>query len=357
MTSSFKRPESVLVVVVTRTGKVLLLKRADHPDFWQSVTGAMRWEERDPRATAVRELREETGLAAEPAALRDLGLTQRYPILPQWRQRYAPEVTENTEHAFALELPEETRLMLHPEHTEYGWFPFEEAVQRVASWANRRAIDEVTRRLPAGGREIVVLVHGLWLKGWCTALLAWRLRRAGFEVHFFSYPTIRAGLRENAARLHAYLATLRANTVHLVGHSLGGVVIRALFQNFPPPRPGRIVMLAPPNQGSMAARQLARGRFGRSLLGKSVMELLAGMPSEWTMPAREVGIISGTRPLGLGRLATRLPLPNDGVLTVAETALPHASVQVALPVSHTGMLLSHTAAAAVVRFLRHGRFA
>ncbi len=144
--TSFKRPESVLVVVYTRGGRVLLLKRADHPNFWQSVTGAMNWDEHDPRAAAVRELREETGLAVAPEALRDLGLVQRYRILPEWRHRYAPDVTENTERAYALELPAETTLALHPEHSEYGWFDLATAVAMATSWANRAAIEHVARQ-------------------------------------------------------------------------------------------------------------------------------------------------------------------------------------------------------------------
>lgn len=142
---SFKRPESVLVVVYTRTGRVLLLKRADHPNFWQSVTGAMEWGEREPRASAVRELREETGLAVPVEALRDLGLVQRYRILPEWRHRYAPEVSENTEHAYALELPAETALALHPEHSEYGWFDFATAARLATSWSNRTAIERLAQ--------------------------------------------------------------------------------------------------------------------------------------------------------------------------------------------------------------------
>lgn len=138
-----KRPESVLVVIYTRTGRVLLLKRADHPEFWQSVTGAMDWQERDPRETAARELLEETGLAVEPQRLRDLGLVQRYRILSQWRHRYAPDVEENTEHAYALELPAETTLAQHPEHTEYAWFDFAAAAARATSWSNRVAIERI----------------------------------------------------------------------------------------------------------------------------------------------------------------------------------------------------------------------
>lgn len=143
---ALKRPESVLIVVYTSTGKVLLLKRADHPDFWQSVTGAMDWDECNPRATALRELREETGLRVEPQALRDLVLVQRYRILPQWRHRYAPEVVENTEHAYALELPAEVTLASYPEHTQYGWFEFPAATAMATSWTNRVAIDQIARR-------------------------------------------------------------------------------------------------------------------------------------------------------------------------------------------------------------------
>lgn len=142
---TYKRPESVLVVVYTRNEKVLLLKRADHADFWQSVTGAMNWDEADPRATAVRELREETGLAVAPNALCDLGLIQRFAIMPEWRHRYAPDVAENAEHAFAVELAQEVRLAMHPEHAAYAWFDFPTAAARATSWTNRAAIEHVAR--------------------------------------------------------------------------------------------------------------------------------------------------------------------------------------------------------------------
>lgn len=143
----FKRPESVLVVVYTRTGKVLLLKRADDPDFWQSVTGSLLWEETEPRQAAARELREETGLGVLEG-FRDLQLTYRYSILPRWRPRYAPEVSENTEHAYALELPAEILITVNPaEHVGHGWFTFDDAAEKVASWTNR----EVIVKLKPGG--------------------------------------------------------------------------------------------------------------------------------------------------------------------------------------------------------------
>jgi dihydroneopterin triphosphate diphosphatase len=135
----FKRPESVLVVIYTATGKVLLLRRADDHDFWQSVTGSLLWEETEPRQAATRELREETGL--EATGLQDAGLNHRYTILPQWRSRYAPEVKENTEYVYFLALPAEKVITLNPaEHTEYGWYSFDEAASKVFSWTNREAI-------------------------------------------------------------------------------------------------------------------------------------------------------------------------------------------------------------------------
>ncbi len=144
----YKRPESVLVVVYTSTGKVLLLKRADHPDFWQSVTGSLSWEETAPIEAAVRELQEETGLVVDVRRLRDRQRIHHYPIFPQWRYRYAPGVTENTEHVFTLELPAETALTIHPaEHVEYGWFGFDEAAAKTISWTNREAIQELAREL------------------------------------------------------------------------------------------------------------------------------------------------------------------------------------------------------------------
>jgi len=135
----YKRPESVLVVVYTRTGKVLMLRRADHPQFWQSVTGSLEWDDETLLATAKRELQEETGLAMD--GLRDWGKTNRYIIFPQWRYKYAPGVTENTEHVFSLEIPAETAITLNPaEHGEYQWMGFEEAAEKATSWSNRDAI-------------------------------------------------------------------------------------------------------------------------------------------------------------------------------------------------------------------------
>ncbi len=128
------------MVVYSRTGKVLLLRRADRPGFWQSVTGSMTWEERDPRLTARRELAEETGLRVDEA-LKDWNRTFRFEIAEPWLPRFAPGTRVNVEHMFSLELVEEVEIRLNPdEHVELAWLDFEEALRRVSSWSNREAI-------------------------------------------------------------------------------------------------------------------------------------------------------------------------------------------------------------------------
>jgi len=202
-----------------------------------------------------------------------------------------------------------------------------------------------------------VLLHGLWFSGYILFALARRLRRQGFAVHAFSYPSVRADLSANAERLARFLDALDADTVHLVGHSLGGILIRALFHYSPPRQAGRIVTLGTPHAGSRVARHLSRHALWRRLMGSGVAQLLAGTPQGWSSPPREIGVICGTRSFGMGRLLYRgLPRPNDGLLTVKESAFPAAREHLALPVSHTGMLFSHTLARQVAAFLRSGQF-
>jgi dihydroneopterin triphosphate diphosphatase len=142
---AFKLPESVLVVVHTPDLQVLLLERAAQPGFWQSVTGSREPDDPDLSATAHRELVEETGLTV--GTLSDWRLTNRYEIWPQWRARYAPDVTHNTEHVFGFLVPEVTVATLDPaEHTRQIWLPWQEAMAKVFSPTNRDAIWQLSRR-------------------------------------------------------------------------------------------------------------------------------------------------------------------------------------------------------------------
>jgi len=152
--STPKIPQSVLVVIHTPDGQVLLIERADKPGFWQSVTGSKDTLDEPLPQTCVREVEEETGIligsAALPAtALRDWSLRNVYEIYPVWRHRYAPGVTHNTEHVFGLTVPPDTAVRLNPrEHLQHGWWPWREAADRCFSPSNAEAILQLPRFLP-----------------------------------------------------------------------------------------------------------------------------------------------------------------------------------------------------------------
>jgi len=137
---SHKIPVSTLVVIYTPALDVLLLERADHPGFWQSVTGSQD-EGESLRQTAIREVAEETGLDAGRYELAEWNLQNVYEIYPVWRHRYAPGVTHNTEHVFGLRVPEPLPIRVAPrEHLAAEWVPWRAAADRVFSWSNRKAI-------------------------------------------------------------------------------------------------------------------------------------------------------------------------------------------------------------------------
>jgi dATP pyrophosphohydrolase len=143
----YKIPVSALVLVYTPDLRVLLIERADAPGYWQSVTGSQESGE-TLRATATRELLEETGIdAADYGGLDDWQISNVYEIYPRWRYRYAPGTTHNTEHVFALEVPERVPVRLDPrEHRAHRWLPHDEAAARCFSWSNRDAILRLPER-------------------------------------------------------------------------------------------------------------------------------------------------------------------------------------------------------------------
>lgn len=137
---TFKKPVSVLVVIHSPSLEVLLLERASHPGYWQSVTGSQE-EGEDWAETAVREVAEETGLEVGTADLLDWHISNRFEIFQEWRHRYAPGVSHNTEHVFSLCLPSALPVRIAPaEHLAWRWRPWRQAAREVFSWTNRDAI-------------------------------------------------------------------------------------------------------------------------------------------------------------------------------------------------------------------------
>lgn len=204
--------------------------------------------------------------------------------------------------------------------------------------------------------EPVIIIHGLWVHGLAMGWLARRIKQDGFDARTYSYPTMRLTLSENAERFARYCSNLAAPRVDIVAHSMGGLVALKMLQMNRQLRCGRLILIGTPYTGSFAAQRLARWPGGHTLLGRSI--------AEWLRESRpvpdgisETGIIAGTRGYGLGRLiAPDLPQPHDGVVTLAETAVPGVTQRIDLNVGHTEMLVSREVARQCCAFLRNGCF-
>ena len=210
---------------------------------------------------------------------------------------------------------------------------------------------------PVTPAEPVIIIHGLWMPGLIMGWLARRIAQDGFAARTYSYPTMRLTLSENAERFARYCAGLAAPRIHIVAHSMGGLVALKMLESHRQLRCGRLVLLGTPYTGSFAAQRLKRFPGGNTLLGRSIAEWLCE-PRPAPDGDVETGIIAGTRGYGLGRLiAPGLPQPHDGVVTLAETAVPGVTQRIEMNVGHTGMLVSREVARQCCAFLRNGRFA
>ncbi|RDS84486.1 alpha/beta hydrolase [Dyella monticola] len=203
--------------------------------------------------------------------------------------------------------------------------------------------------------EHVILLHGLWMRGFALGMLHRRLMEEGFRVHRFDYMSVAATQEHILARLNANIRHYAPGPVHLVGHSLGGLLaLRACLevQDLPP---GRIVCLGSPLKGSAAARAFGRlGRGGEVLLGHNRHLLEVGLET-WKGP-REVGVIAGSMPIGLGAMLSPITGEHDGTVAVEETRVPGLAAHCVVETSHTGLLFSAEVARLTASFLREGSF-
>ncbi|MER3546603.1 MAG: alpha/beta hydrolase [Rhodanobacteraceae bacterium] len=206
--------------------------------------------------------------------------------------------------------------------------------------------------------EHILLLHGLWMRGFSMLALRQRLLHAGFEVHGFEYASVAAQLRSSVARLRKRMRALAedrgATKVHLVGHSLGGIVALQCMREDENLPPGRIVCLGTPLTGSAAARGLLEWPIGEKMLGHSMPALLDGVPA-WR-GTREVGVIAGTLQFGLGARLGHFTGEHDGTVAVEETRLPGITDHCVVQASHLGLLFSAAAAEQTIAFLRNGKF-
>ncbi|HEX7047872.1 MAG TPA: alpha/beta hydrolase [Gammaproteobacteria bacterium] len=208
------------------------------------------------------------------------------------------------------------------------------------------------------GRPVVVFVHGLWMTGLELAWLRRQVSKAGFEARQFFYPTVRRSLAHNAEALFNFAHELDAREVHFIGYSLGGIVTLSMLSQFDNELPpGRVVLIGSPVCGSDAARRMAKHRWGRMVLGGAGTDCLVENHVHRWRGERELGVIAGTRSVGLGKFFGRLPSPNDGTVAVDETRLENESDRIELPLTHATLMFSRKVAEGAVGFFRSGRFA
>ena len=203
--------------------------------------------------------------------------------------------------------------------------------------------------------ETVVFVHGLYMRGLELALLRQRVGRAGFETRQFGYRSVSRAPQENARALGLYLEALPTDRLHIVAHSLGGLVTLRMFQQGVKLPPGRVVFLGSPVRGSRFARYL--GELGLAWsIGKSGPGVLAAEHEpRWSEP-RELGVVAGTHEFRINPLNPKLPSPHDGIVAVEETRIEGAKDSLAIHANHTGMLFTRELAEQVAVFLKNGSF-
>jgi pimeloyl-ACP methyl ester carboxylesterase len=203
--------------------------------------------------------------------------------------------------------------------------------------------------------ETVILIHGLWMRG--LVLLAHQrwLREEGFAVRRFSYPSWRGGLADNVHLLSDFVNETPGAVIHIVAHSLGGLVTLKMLSQEPDVRIHRVVMLGTPYAGCHCGFTLAATPLMKGLVGRTFKDWFS-LPRPVLQSVVEIGVIAGTSPGGLGRLIPGLPRPNDGLIAVDETRIAAAKDSIEVNVSHSGMLVSRACTVQIANFLRTGSF-
>ena len=213
---------------------------------------------------------------------------------------------------------------------------------------------------PSGPRGTVVLVHGIWMHGLAMAPMAARLKRLGHRTRRFSYDFLTRTPAENGDALAAFVRELDADQpagapVHVVAHSLGGIVTLHCLDRHPDLPVERVVLLGSPVRGSSVAKRVHANEILRPLLGRSVERGLLGDVPEFA-GRQELGVITGSGRFGLSALLFPLDEDGDGVVGESETVIENAAERVTIPDSHSALMVSAQAAELAARFVERGRF-
>ena len=207
--------------------------------------------------------------------------------------------------------------------------------------------------MAANKKEVVILVHGIWMKGPEFFYIRYKLWRQGYNVYQFHYPSLFKSPEENAASLYQFVSKIEAPVIHFVAHSLGGIVVNHLFQHHEIKKTGKVVMLGSPVNGSAVAAYLSQKKYRKYLLGKTVIKGLLGDAPTWSYK-RKICIVAGTKGIGAGQfLANKaMQLPNDGTVNLHETRLVKADESHEIPLSHFLLLFSNKVVKIIIKFLK-----
>jgi len=199
----------------------------------------------------------------------------------------------------------------------------------------------------------ILLVHGLWYGSWAMRYLASRFKKDGFRTRLFDYQPTAAPLDHQARQLKLHADSLTGQ-VHFIGHSYGGLVILRMLQAFDRTPPARAVLLGSPLNGSKVAARLCGLPGGQILLRQAEPGLIGGCAD--IPDSREVGMIAGSRPIGLGLALGRPGEASDGTVAVSETRAAGLADHLVLPVTHFSLVTSRQVAGQATCFFTRGRF-
>ena len=206
-------------------------------------------------------------------------------------------------------------------------------------------------------KKQIILIHGMWMNTLSMRFIGRQLTKQGWKVIYYDYSSMFASFEQNVEGLYALWNKTRMNTgalsTHLVGHSLGGLLILTMIKKYQLTDLPRTLLMGSPVNGSAVAKKMLPSKLGKVMLGKSALALTKGAEGG---NVNKIGIIVGKRGIGIGHLIQRLPKPHDGVVAIEEAQLQGAEDKIVLPVTHATMLLSKQVADAIDRYLSKGSF-
>ncbi len=208
--------------------------------------------------------------------------------------------------------------------------------------------------------EHIIFIHGIWSSRASFVQLASRVRKHGYKVHYFDYRSVTRSPEENAAKLNDFIEDIDADQIHLVGHSLGGLVLKHFMHHYSQPAIDKVIMLATPINGSEIAKTLNENDASRLVLGRAVENALLGGAPNWPQ-GRPLAMVAGKRGVGIGNVILGLKDDDfaefsDGVVRLEETMSHEVTDHCVIDESHTMMLFSKSVAKAVLTYLRDGQF-